>query len=64
MRGGPKWSEVVRRITFEAETGLLILDEEARHISRAQESAPIGKGYYDITTMLVYKKAGSLTDKS
>ena len=56
MRGGPKWSEVTRRLTYEADTGMLMHDEDARWITRAQESAVIGGGgSYDTITMLVYK---------
>ena len=56
MGAGPKWSQVVQRLIFERNTGELILDEEARNITRMQESAPAGNGYYDAATMLSYRK--------
>ena len=55
MRGGPKRSEGTRRLTYEADTGMLMHDEDARWITRAQESVIIGNGFYDTITMLVYK---------
>ena len=55
MRGGPKWNEVVTRLTYDADSGVLLLEEDARWITRAQENNEIGDGVHDITTVLIYR---------
>ena len=55
MRGGPRWRDVLRRRTYNADTGEMLLDEDARFITRCQENAEIGKGAYNIITKLIYR---------
>ena len=55
MRGGPRWRDVLRRRTYDADTGAMLLDEDARFITRCQENAEIGKGVYNTVTKLIYR---------
>ena len=55
MRGGPRWSDVLRRRTYDADSGDLMFDEDARFITRCQENAEIGKGTYNTITKLIYR---------
>jgi hypothetical protein len=56
MRGGPEWSQVVARLTLDADTNKLIKIERVKHIIKNCEHALLCGGERNIMTVLLFNE--------
>ena len=63
MKHGPHWSDVIGRVVVDADTGMVLKKEEAKHITRNSEHVLLPDGPRNTLTLLLYKDGADPRNK-